>query len=309
MKKSLLLLLFCFLFLAACSKDDAEETEQTEDVTDETLTSVVKANVTKLMEKDFDGYMATIHTDSPVYETTKETIDELFNYTLDVDLSDLAVKEKSEDEALVSYTQRTVRVEGPDFQDNETIGEHLLKQDAGEWKIYSSEVIEVNAIDREEEQPKAEAVEMAGSYATNFSALENPFDTEDWALVSYNEGEGEATAEYIHPDENLGNYSEIVTLDYYENGNELSGLANFISVFELNLIEMTTGTLEFERLSETETEVLYQFTLADDSTQENQEEIGRIFVKENDIYTVRYTTIDGAIQDVDVILETLRAVQ
>lgn len=309
MKKSLLLLSFCFLFLAACAKDDAEETGQMEEVTDEILTSVVKANVTKLMEKDLDGYMATIHTDSPVYETTKETIDELFNYTLDIELSDLAVEEKSQDEAVVSYTQRTVKVEGPDFQDNETIGEHLLRQDAGEWKIYSSEVIEVNAIDREEEQPKAEAVEMAGNYVANFSALENPFDNEDWVLVSYNEGEGEAAVEYIHPDKNLGNYSEIVTLDYYENGNELSGLANFISVFELNLNEMTTGTLEFERLSETETEVLYQFTLTDDSTQENQEEIGRIFVKENDIYIVRYTTVDGATQDIEGILETLRAVQ
>lgn len=306
-----MLLFLCFLFLAACSNKEAEETDQPEEITDDTLTSVVATNVEKLMEQDFDGYMATIHPDSPVYATTSETIEELFNYTLDIDLSNVTVKEKSQDEAVVSYVQQTIKLEGPDFEKNETIGEHLLRPDAGEWKIYSSEVIEVNAIDSETKEPRAEAAEMEGDYAAVLSNLELPLDNEDWILASYNEEEGEAVAEYIHPDENLGNYSKIVTVDYYEDGNEQSGLENFLHVFELNLSEIATGTLEFERLNEieTENEVFYHFSLTEDSTQDNQEEIGRIFVQDNDIFTIRYTVIDGEIEENEEILNTLREIQ
>ena len=85
-KWAVLLISFVLLLLAACSNDEempeAEVEEEELEITDEALIAVVETNIEQLMAKDFDGYMATIHSDSPVYDATSETVDELFNYTL-----------------------------------------------------------------------------------------------------------------------------------------------------------------------------------------------------------------------------------
>src|SRR5699024_6037422 len=113
------------------------------------------------MEKDYEGYMDTIHTDSPSYDTTSEMVKDLFTYDLAIELSDLHVKEKSAEEARVGYTQQTVDINGTDFEDNETVGEHILRLDDEEWKVFHSEVIEMNVLEREE--PQAEEVALEGT--------------------------------------------------------------------------------------------------------------------------------------------------
>ncbi|MCF3943168.1 hypothetical protein [Oceanobacillus alkalisoli] len=300
------LVIFSCLFLAACSDDsENEETaEQNVEATEDVFYSVLESNVKALMEKDLDGYMETIHPYSPAYDSTEETIQEFFEFSLDIELNDLEVKEQSDDRAVVAYAQRTVDKDGSEFENNETIGEHVLQLDDGKWKIYESEIIEVNPLPAERE-----AIEITGDYANEITSLPTPFEEEEWLLASYEEGEGETTAEYIPVDENLGNYSAIITYDYYENGNEISGLANFISVLELSLEDMTTGEFEFERFGATESEVMYQFRVDGDATEPNQEEIGRIFVKENDLYVVRYTVMEESIEDVDEIIEMLQEIQ
>ena len=309
----LLLVMLFSLLLTACSDDEVDtgeaETDRLEEVTDEDLISVIETNVEKLKAKDFDGYMATIHSDSPVYDVTSDTISELIDFTLDIELGNLRVEEKSDEEAAVLYTQRTVKVEGPEFQSNETVGKHLLRPENGDWKIYNSEVIEVTVLEDETNEQGAVADEMEGEYADMLSSLENPFDTDDWVLASYTEGDGEATAKYLNPEENLGNYSKMATLEYFKNGNELSGLKNFISILKESLNEVTTGKLIFTQLEETETEVLYEFSLTGDSTEMDQQELARVFVQDNDLYLVRYTVMEETIDNDEEIIEILKEVQ
>lgn len=315
-KWAVLLISFVLLLLAACSNDEempeAEVEEEELEISDEALIAVVETNIEQLMAKDFDGYMATIHSDSPVYDATSETVDELFNYTLAIELSHVQVKEKSAEKAVVAYAQRTIKEEGPAFQNNETIGEHVLKpEEDGTWKIYQSEVSEINPIEEvaEEEEPIAEEVPLEGDYAEPLAEIDHPFDNEDWVLVTYDEGDGEARLEYISPNENLGNYTEIFTIEFYEDGNELSGINNFIDVFEANLKEITTGELSTNREFATESEVIYTFSLTDDEEQADQEEVGRVFVKDNDIYVARYTVIDDTIENQEEVIDLLNEVE
>lgn len=315
-KRAVLLISFVLLLLAACSNDEempeAEVEEEELEISDEALIAVVETNIEQLMAKDFDGYMATIHSDSPVYDATSETVDELFNYTLAIELSHVQVKEKSAEKAVVAYAQRTIKEEGPAFQNNETIGEHVLKpEEDGTWKIYQSEVSEINPIEEvaEEEEPIAEEVPLEGDYAEPLAEIDHPFDNEDWVLVTYDEGDGEARLEYISPNENLGNYTEIFTIEFYEDGNELSGINNFIDVFEANLKEITTGELSTNREFATESEVIYTFSLTDDEEQADQEEVGRVFVKDNDIYVARYTVIDDTIENQVEIIDLLNEIE
>lgn len=306
------LLVFSCLFLAACSNDTSSSEQETVEleVSDEELFSILEANVETLMKKDLDGYMDTIHSDSPVYATTRETIQELFNYNLAIELSDLTVKEKSAEEAIVAYTQRTVELDGDAFENNETIGEHLLRLDDGNWKIYQSEVIAVNPLPQQEVEQ--EEAEMAGEYAAVMKelALPLPFDEEEWILASYEEYDGEATAEYIPGGENLGNYTRILTYHYYENGNESTELGHFVGVMEQSLDEMITGDFEFQRIQPvTETEVAYQFSVRDDETEPDQEEVGLIVVAEDDIYVFRYTVMQADMENEEEIVNLLREIK
>lgn len=305
-----ILVMACLIFTACSNEErDREEEEAASAVVplDEELFEVVETNVAMLMEGDAPGYMATIHPDSPVYETTGETIEELFDYSLEIELSELGVEEKSTDEAVVRYMQRTIETGDGGFENNETSGEHVLRKDGDDWKIYQSEVLAVEPLPEEEET--IQEAEMSGEYADRMGAFAIPLEEEDWYLALYEEGSGEATAEYIPRSENLGNYSEIFALDFYENGQELSSLGNFVSVLELSLEEMVTGELEFSRLSETESEVIYHFTVSEDASEPNQEEVGRIFLSGEDMFVARYTVMEETIEDTEEIVSFLREVE
>lgn len=294
-----------FLVLTACSNSNksVEEEPKEAEISDEAFISVVETNVLMLMEEDLEGYMETIHSDSPVYESTEEMITELFNYSLTIELSDVEVIEKSEEEVVVNYIQRTVDEEDSDFENNETLGEHTLRLDGGDWKIYQSEVLAVELLPTEEKD--IEDVEMDGQYGEQIASLAMPFLESDFKLASYEEKEGEARAEFIPVDETIGDYDELIAYDFYENGNELSNLANFIRVMELSLEEMVTGDLEFVRLLETESEVIYKFSVHEDEKEPNQEEIGRIFISGDDLFIVRYTSVEDEIENEEEIIELL----
>src|SRR5690606_23232493 len=153
-----------------------------------------------------------------------------------------------------------------------------------------------------------ETVEMAGEYAATLESVAKSFDEEEWILSSYKEAEGAATAVYLPEGENVGNYSQIITYDFYEDGNIHSDLAHFIDVFEQSLNDMATVDVEFQRFNATETEVSYQFALNGDPTEPDQEEIGRVFILDDDMYVVRYTRMDSSIENRDEVVDMLREI-
>lgn len=330
----LIIVLLLSLFAAACSddtsseaEDDSASTEEAEDKAkekeaaaeeeesaipeDEDLFSVLETNVQTLVDQNVEGHMETIHSESPAYEGTEENLNMLADYTLDMQLSDLEVEEKTEEEARVAYTQVSMKLEGPAYQNNQTKGVHILKPEDGVWKIFNTEIAETVALDENGEVMEADAqgsAVMEGQYADLLLELEMPFDSDKWVLGNYQEAEGEAIAEFLVNGEDFETYSELLTLHYYENGNEAVGTINFIDTMEANLGEIITGNLEFNRIAESEQEGIYEFIVTEDETQLDQEEVARVFVKDNDLYVIRYTTMEQSIEDKEGWLEKLKGV-
>lgn len=331
----IMFVLFISLFIVACSNDsnnaneetdDAEASEETNNADaneedeaegseeenavpeDEELFAVLEVNLEALTENDLDAYMATIHSESPLYDTTRTTIDQLSVYTLDMELFDLVVEEKSEEEATISYKQTTMKVDGPDFMNNETHGVHVLRPDDGTWKIYSSEEpTEVIPLDENGEVIEEPADDLAaeGVYIDAITSLEIPFDEGMWELESYEEADGEALAEFLLVDEDLTNFTELFSIHYYPDGDELLGAEGFTEMMEMNLTEMTTGNLEFNSAEEG----FFEFSLTEDDIQLDQDEVARVFSKDNDLYVIRYTTFEKTIEDKDEWVDKLKSIQ
>ncbi|MEK6452865.1 hypothetical protein [Caldifermentibacillus hisashii] len=133
----IILLGFFLLCIGACSSesekksqvdDGKKETKQVEDKkakkekgipTDEELIAVLDKNLETMQAGDIEGYMKTIHDESPSYESTKQLMEQLASqYTFDIEISDVEVVEKSADEAKVAFTQRTMKVKGPEYKNN-----------------------------------------------------------------------------------------------------------------------------------------------------------------------------------------------
>ncbi|NAO99422.1 hypothetical protein FRY77_25915 [Halomonas sp. MG34] len=331
MKKFIVLItvLIIALFLSACSestsseepsdeKEKEEETEAAEEPEEEAvpeddeLFEVLEVNIQSMMDQDIDAHMETIHSESPAYNSTKDLLDQVSAYTLDMQLSDLAVEEKSEEEARVAYTQTSMKVDGPEYQNNLTKGIHTLKPEDGVWKIFGSEVIETTPLDEngeEIEEGAAEDVAMEGQYADLITSLEMPFNSDKWVLGNYNEAQGEGIAEFLINGETFENYTELLTVHVFPDAAANGGITTFVEAMETNLTSMIDGELEFNRLEETDQEVIYEFSVTDDSTQYDQEEVARAFSKDDHLYVVRYTTMEKMIENKEDWLDKLKDVK
>jgi tetratricopeptide (TPR) repeat protein len=116
----------------------------------EDVVAVIYENIRASNAKDFDRYMATIHSRSPAYNATKEGIEMAFSdeYTLSYRVSDVYIVEQSSDRASVHFVLTTRLVSGSImFRDNQVTGEMQLRKEDGVWKIYNQEVESVDYLD------------------------------------------------------------------------------------------------------------------------------------------------------------------
>lgn len=123
--------LLSIIFFVSCSSKKSYDTPE----------ALVNANVDFMNQEDFDGVMSTIHPQSPSYEMTEKLVKKIFLvYDLNYKIEKLKVLEKNDNEAKVEFVQITTKLKGPDFKNNKTTGVHTLKMDDGSWKIFSTEV-------------------------------------------------------------------------------------------------------------------------------------------------------------------------
>lgn len=112
---------------------------------------LINANAEYLTKEDFDASMSTVHPASPTYEATANMIKQIFErYDLEYKIENIKVLEQSDDEAKVEFTQVTKKIKGPDFKDNRITGIHTLKKDGGSWKVYSTEMVKVDFLNKDE---------------------------------------------------------------------------------------------------------------------------------------------------------------
>lgn len=133
MKKIILntfVLLIIVAFISCSSKKNYDTPE-----------SLVNANAEFMNQENFDGVMSTIHPQSPSYEMTEKLVKKIFEvYDLNYKIEKLKVLEQNDKGAKIEFIQITTKLKGPDFKNNKTTGVHTLKMDGDSWKIFSTEV-------------------------------------------------------------------------------------------------------------------------------------------------------------------------
>lgn len=151
-----LILMMAALIAGGCAQQETA-------VSDDESLAAVRANIKAAQEEDLEAYLATIHPESPSYQQTRELVGRLFNdFDLSYELIELKLLAKTEDEARVEFVQKTRKLRGPEFQDNQVVGVHLLKKSDGRWKIMSTEIKKVEYLDPKEPEPvEAEPPETA----------------------------------------------------------------------------------------------------------------------------------------------------
>lgn len=123
--------LLSIIFFISCSSKKSYDTPE----------ALVNANADFMNQEDFDGVMSTIHPQSPSYDMTEKLVKKIFEvYDLNYKIEKLKVLEQNDNEAKIEFVQITTKLKGPDFKNNKTTGVHTLKMDGGSWKIFSTEV-------------------------------------------------------------------------------------------------------------------------------------------------------------------------
>ena len=101
-------------------------------------------------EEDLEAVMTTVHPKSPSYEGTEAMAKQIFNlYDLNFKLENIKILEQNDNEAKVEFTQVTTKINGNNFKNNKAAGIHTLRKDGDLWKIYSTEMTNVEFLDKD----------------------------------------------------------------------------------------------------------------------------------------------------------------
>lgn len=99
--------------------------------------NTIYENIAAANSENVERYMASLHTQSPRYENTRERLETLYQaYDLTVTIYDVEISHYTSNEVRVSFRQETRKREGPDFPDNIMYGTIILRPENGQWKWY-----------------------------------------------------------------------------------------------------------------------------------------------------------------------------
>ena len=139
--KNIALLLLIVLAVFACSSKKEYKTPE----------SLINANAEYMNEEDLEGVMTTVHPKSPNYAATEAMAKQIFDrYDLNYKIENIKVLEENDKEAKVEFTQVTTKIKGKDFKNNKATGIHTLKKDGDSWKVYSTEMVNVEFLDKDD---------------------------------------------------------------------------------------------------------------------------------------------------------------
>ena len=125
MKKILCTLLTVMTFGASAGvSDDVRQT--------------LEENLKYSQQENMDGMMSTIHRSSPNYMATGQAMNQLFPaYDLKYSLISYNFVGEEGGYAYIRIVQRTEKVAGPEFNNNELEALMIFKQENGKWKLWS----------------------------------------------------------------------------------------------------------------------------------------------------------------------------
>ena len=139
--KKLLVLVTLLLITYNCSSEKKYETPE----------SLIKANAAYMNEENLEGVMTTVHPKSPSYPATESMAKQIFErYDLNYKIENIKVLVQNDKEAKVEFTQVTTKIKGTDFKNNKATGIHTLRKDGGSWKVYSTEMTNVEFLNKDD---------------------------------------------------------------------------------------------------------------------------------------------------------------
>lgn len=139
--------------VAAGAAGDSGASNVREDMA-QALRAVLEQNMKSLNDKSPDLGMAAVHSQSPVYDATRNTIKRLQAiYDVRNELQSFSYIGKDTEYAVARASQNTTRISGPAFRDNVVDVMHIFRQEDGQWKIWQSAVLSVKYLDEPATQP------------------------------------------------------------------------------------------------------------------------------------------------------------
>lgn len=140
---------FALLIFSLILISDCDNLFQSEDFKRESTFAPIRAQVKALNKRDAEGALAAMHPEAPGLTNTRATTQQITaTYDLIFMIQSLKLESATPDEARVSFTQVTQKVAGPEFRNNRVAGVHTLRKFQGTWRIYSTEVGEIEYMDK-----------------------------------------------------------------------------------------------------------------------------------------------------------------
>jgi len=126
-KKSIQTILILLIGSINLFADDASDIKQ-----------VVLSNLKYTQNENLDKAIKTMHSKSPANLATKQMLEKLFPiYDLKYELVKYNYIAKDSDYAYVRILQKTTKLDGPAFRNNEIDALQVFKKENGSWKLWS----------------------------------------------------------------------------------------------------------------------------------------------------------------------------
>ncbi len=137
-------LLIVLALLPGCGRDSIKAAAASEPIF-----AVVRAQTKALNRRDANAALAVMHPEAPGLARTRETTEHFVEtYDLIYMLQNLSLESVNENEAKVRFTQVTQRAAGPPFRNNRVTGIHTLRKFGEAWKLYGTQVISIDYLEK-----------------------------------------------------------------------------------------------------------------------------------------------------------------
>lgn len=118
------------ILMSVCSMSVAD--------TSSDVKKAIMANFKHTQAEDVAAVMGDMHSQSPAYLPTKQMLQQLFPaYDLAYELVDYRFVGEDGEYAYAKIRQRTTKISGPAFQNNELEVLMVFKQENGVWKLWT----------------------------------------------------------------------------------------------------------------------------------------------------------------------------
>jgi hypothetical protein len=138
-----------YVFIAVFSVASlAHSAENTDSELEAVLKSIVETNFSATEMEDIDTIKKTMHTQSPAYVPTIQTIQQMFDhYDFKVSIVSFRYIGTDEPYAIARVEQKTEKVKGPAFTNNIIDSIFIFRKENGSWKLWQQSILETRFIE------------------------------------------------------------------------------------------------------------------------------------------------------------------